>query len=194
MTVKTKFEVIRDEALSLEGSNIERAFSLMEEADRRSPNDLFVKNKLLKYQKMLDILRGGSAIMEVRPSGIGDMLTQVSRFYWFCEYYNVKPLFYIPEGKGRNELPMSEVFDLLGFNQADILVDFCHGLKGRSLSEPVISAKNKSSLNASFFVFDSNCYGNKNLKNIVDDVNPHGMPHCDFVSVLTAGKLDQKVI
>ena len=192
---------IRDLALSLDDKECEHAIELLEIVSHYRPNSAFIKSNLCKLQDIVNREISfnqvenikNSAILKIRVAGIGDMLKQVSTFYWFCEYLSLSPYFYVESKNGRNEIESRELFEIFGFNQAGIMVDKFDEEGAILFSEAFQLLSKKERLYSHCIVFDNACYENKVIKQFLAESRGETSIHPKLSSLVRESTLFKSI-
>jgi len=77
----------------------------------------FLKNRL--HQKLKP-----RAILALNPAGFGDMLRQINKFLWVCDFYGYRSKVFFDDINERNEITVSEFFDKLNITNDNLLSDY----------------------------------------------------------------------
>lgn len=182
-----EINMIRDIALDLEHDNPSLAIKLLEIAHAYRPDGAFILNKLnglrragcllpkitlgdcardSGHAKNFDDLPESSAVMKIRSAGIGDMMSQCSAFFILAGYMNVTPYFTLPDVCSRNEILITQIFEMLGFYKSGLIVRSSNECVSMPLSAAADCILRSQKIKHRNFQFDMNCYGSESLKEL----------------------------
>jgi hypothetical protein len=193
-----EIDKLRDDAVSLEKTNLNESLRLMKFALLNRPEGGFIKSKVKKYEEalelrgtILDSIPSGSLTMKVRHSGIGDMLGQISTFFWVCKLLNKRPFIYVDDTHGHNEENVADIFQFLGLRETSVF------LEGFSWDSPKALSKyvdEKMPLGTQHLYFDNESYGNSEINKILHKINPRNIANIDLTTYLFKGQLYKEIV
>tara|TARA_B110000285_G_scaffold231454_2_gene300218 strand:- start:4114 stop:7098 length:2985 start_codon:yes stop_codon:yes gene_type:complete len=131
-----------------------------------------------------------SIVLELRNAGVGDLLSQVSYFFLFCEGIGLQPKFYMPAGQNRNVCSNRELFELFGFYQAGYIVESAPGAEAVPFSLALTTVASGGVVEGSYYQFDNASYNHPELKRMT--VAYKAPPRC-LVEVFRCSDLYQRV-
>lgn len=180
-------DILRDTALNLENIDLSASYQLMRIASENRPSGTYIRQKLGEYQDLLDgnsaqegspkthqYLTSPCLVLKLKPAGFGDMLQQINKFLWVCDYYEYKPpLFFFSGPNDRNEISVDEFFDALNINDANIRARYFNHQNAISLTEFMNHSQEGtlSKLAGNHLIFDAASYSIDYPPGISDNFN-----------------------
>jgi hypothetical protein len=173
-----KKSITRDMILVVEKSCLNFGYQLINMALKLSR---FIRQKVKNHEK--NALQYGNAflekpvaIMKLRQSGFGDMLSQINKFLWSCDYHNYTGKLYHNGENCRNELSVKQVFSFLNLSQDNLLSQHFNSQKTKSFSSfySQEEIEHYDLTSPIYFEFDKTCYSFPEIDTIKNNyINPH---------------------
>lgn len=198
-------DILRDTALNLENIDISASYQLMRIASESRPSGTYIKQKLGEYQDLLDgnsakerspktqqYLTSPRLVLKLKPAGFGDMLQQINKFFWVCDYYEYKTPLFFSGPNDRNEISVDEFFDALNINDANIRAHYFNHQNAISLTEFMNHSQNDtlSKLAGNHLIFDAASYSIDYTPGISDNFNK---THTSLSQIIRASDLFRRL-
>ncbi|MCK8078696.1 hypothetical protein MSG34_21245 [Vibrio sp. 1CM2L] len=182
----------RDKALLLERDNLKISLFFMRIAKLFNRNGEFIERKLSEYSSERSYHERPVSVLHLRHAGVGDILKQISKFYWVCEYYSLKPMLYFIDKKGRNEILISEVLRELGFDNSHIVGGQLDGTF-HPFKDIVKLPLSDGSIAPCYFHYTLDCYFDQDIEDILNRINPNGIPNPRLLKIISNSNLTQSI-
>ena len=99
------------------------------------------------------------AVLALNPAGFGDMLRQINKFFWICDFYGYRPKVFFKGANERNEVTVEEFFERLNISCDNLLSDHFNSKKSLKFTSFLERTESRPCpFSTYYFEFDAHSY------------------------------------